>query len=317
MVNYILKRILLLIPIILGVSIITFSLMFFTPGDPARQVLRQQMGGEDPSPAAVKRVREDMGLNEPFHVQYYEWLRGAVTGNLGESLVTGNSVTGEIMRVFPHTLNLSILSMFVAIIIAVPIGIISALKHNTLIDYFSMTGAMIGVSMPNFWLAVLLMLFFSLRLGIFPVYGGGGGIETLILPAITLGTGMAAMTTRLIRSSMLDVLMQEYIEFARAKGLSGWKVLNRHALKNAFIPVITYLGLQLGWAFEGAVIVENIFARPGVGSLLYDAVLARDFPLIQGIVLYITVVFVFVNLMVDILYVFIDPRIKYNKRESL
>ena len=315
MLSYIIKRLLVLIPILLGVSILTFSLVYFTPGDPARQALRQQMGGEDPSPAAVEQIREEMGLNQPLHVQYYDWLKGAVKGDLGESMVTGNPVTQEIMRVFPYTLKLSLFSMLVAIGIAVPIGIMSALKHNSIIDYLSMIGALIGVSMPNFWLALLLMLVFSIHLGIFPVYGSGGGIETLILPGITLGTGMAAMTTRLIRSSMLDVLMQEYTEFAKAKGLSNWEVINKHALKNAMIPVITYLGLQLGWAFEGAVIVENIFARPGIGRLLYDAVSARDFPVIQGVVLYITVVFVMVNLLIDVLYVLIDPRIKYNKRE--
>ncbi len=316
MYRYLIKRILLIIPILLGVSLITFTLIFFTPGDPAEQVLREQRGTEEVSPAAVERLRGDMGLDRPVHQQYFDWIKGLIQGDMGESLVTGEQVSSEIARVFPYTMQLSLASIAVALIIAVPVGVLSAVKHNSIVDFLSMAAALVGVSMPNFWLALLLMLFFSLHLGLLPVSGFGGGIETLILPAITLGTGMAAMTTRLIRSSMLEVMEQEYTEFARAKGLSSWKIIHRHTFKNAMIPVITYLGLQLGWALEGAVIVESIFARPGIGSLLYEAVQSRDFPLIQGCVLYITLVFVLANLLIDMIYVFIDPRIKYSEREA-
>ncbi|MDO9573386.1 MAG: ABC transporter permease [Candidatus Contubernalis sp.] len=312
MLGYIFRRILMLVPILLGVTIITFSTMHLAPGDPAELILRQRFGGEDPPRQAVEELREEMGLNIPVYVQYGRWLIKLAQGDLGNSLRTGRPVLTELLSRFPATLELALLSTFISLIIAVPVGIISAVKRNSLLDIFSMFGAMLGVSMPNFWLALLLMMFFSLHLGLFPV-AGYGEFRYLVLPAFTLGTGMAAMVARLIRSSMLEIISQDYILTARAKGLPYYRVINRHALKNAMIPVVTYVGLQLGWALEGAVIVESIFARPGIGRYLHEAVFARDFPAIQGCVLFFALVFVFSNLIVDISYAYLNPKIRYGR----
>jgi peptide/nickel transport system permease protein len=222
-------------------------------------------------------------------------------------------VLDEILTRLPATVELAIAGMLVSLIIAIPVGIISATKQYSIVDNVSMLGALLGVSMPNFWLGLLLILLFSLHLGWLPVFGRGG-IEHLILPAITLGTGMAAITTRLVRSSMLEVLRQDYIRTARAKGLNEKTVIGKHALKNALIPVVTVVGLQFGFLLEGAVIVEVIFAWPGMGRLLVDSIFARDFHVIQGCVLFIAVMFVLFNLLVDISYAYIDPRIRYEAR---
>jgi len=303
---------LLLVPILLGVSIITFSMVHLTPGDPAKLILREQLGGEEPPRQAVEELREEMGLNAPFHVQYGKWLIKVLHGDLGNSFVTGRPVLKEILSRFPATLELAVASMIISLLIAIPVGIISAVKQNSIIDNVGMVGALLGVSIPNFWLALLLMLFFSLNLGLFPV-AGYGGVKYLVLPAITLGTGMAAIITRLTRSSMLEIIAQDYMQAAKAKGLPAQTVITRHAFKNALVPVVTYVGLQLGWALEGAVIVETIFARPGIGRLLYNSVFARDFPAIQGCVLFFALIFVLVNLLVDISYAYLNPRIRYEK----
>ena len=302
----------LLVPILLGVSIITFSMVHLTPGDPAKLILREQLGGEEPPRQAVEELREEMGLNAPFHVQYGKWLIKVLHGDLGNSFVTGRPVLKEILSRFPATLELAVASMIISLLIAIPVGIISAVKQNSIIDNVGMVGALLGVSIPNFWLALLLMLFFSLNLGLFPV-AGYGGVKYLVLPAITLGTGMAAIITRLTRSSMLEIIAQDYMQAAKAKGLPAQTVITRHAFKNALVPVVTYVGLQLGWALEGAVIVETIFARPGIGRLLYNSVFARDFPAIQGCVLFFALIFVLVNLLVDISYAYLNPRIRYEK----
>lgn len=299
-------------PILLGVSIITFSMVHLTPGDPAKLILREQLGGEEPPRQAVEELREEMGLNAPFHVQYGKWLIKVLHGDLGNSFVTGRPVLKEILSRFPATLELAVASMIISLLIAIPVGIISAVKQNSIIDNVGMVGALLGVSIPNFWLALLLMLFFSLNLGLFPV-AGYGGVKYLVLPAITLGTGMAAIITRLTRSSMLEIIAQDYMQAAKAKGLPAQTVITRHAFKNALVPVVTYVGLQLGWALEGAVIVETIFARPGIGRLLYNSVFARDFPAIQGCVLFFALIFVLVNLLVDISYAYLNPRIRYEK----
>jgi peptide/nickel transport system permease protein len=219
-------------------------------------------------------------------------------------------VLSEILVRFPATVKLAVVSMLVALIIAIPVGIISATRQYSFVDNVSMMGAMLGVSMPNFWLGLLLILLFSVHLGWFPVCGYGG-FEHIILPALTLGTGIAAVITRLMRSSMLEVLRQDYIRTARAKGLSEKLVVSRHALKNALIPVVTVIGMQFGRVLEGAVIVETIFAWPGIGKLLVDSIYARDFAMIQGGVLFVAVIFVIVNLAVDISYTYLDPRIRY------
>nr|CBH39678.1 ABC transporter, permease protein [uncultured archaeon] len=312
MLKFIAKRLLLMFVVIVGVTLMAFSIMHFAPGDPAEMIAIARYGMEDVSQEEIERIRAQEGLDAPVYVQYLRWLNHVLHGDLGRSLITGESVLTEFLLRFPATLKLAIASMVVSLLIAIPIGIISATKQYSVIDNVSMVGALIGVSMPNFWLGLLLMLLFSLYLGLLPVCGYGG-IKHMILPAITLGTGMAALITRLTRSSMLEVLRQDYITTARAKGLREKVIIYKHALKNALIPVVTVIGLQFGWALEGAVIVETIFAWPGVGKLLVDSIFARDFAMIQGCVLFVAVIFVLVNLMVDISYAYLDPRIRYEK----
>ncbi len=313
MLKYLLRRFLLVFVVVLGVTVVTFSVMHFTPGDPAEMIAIGRYG-EDLTQKEIEWVRTTEGLDAPIYVQYGIWLNHLLHGDLGNSLITGDPVLSEILTRVPATMELAILSMILSLLIAIPIGIIAAIKQYSIIDNFSMIGALVGVSMPNFWLGLLLILFFSVYLGWLPVCGYGG-FEHIILPAITLGTGMAAITTRLTRSSMLEVLSQDYIRTARAKGLSEKLVISRHALKNAFIPVITVIGLQFGYLLEGVVIVETIFAWPGVGRLLVDSIFARDFFMIQGCVLFIVIIFAFTNLLVDISYAYLDPRIRYQRRD--
>lgn len=298
--------------VILGATVITFSLMYFAPGDPAEMIAIGRYGVQDLTPEDIELIRKAEGLDAVALIQYFKWLNHVLHGDLGCSLITGDSVRSEILVRFPATLKLAIASMILSLLIAIPVGIISATKQYSLIDNLSMIGVLIGVSMPNFWLGLLLILLFSLHLGWLPVCGYGD-IKHLILPAITLGTSMAALSTRLTRSSMLEVLRQDYIRAARAKGLSERTVIYKHAIKNAFIPIVTVMGLQFGWLLEGTVIVETIFAWPGIGRLLVESIFARDFAMIQGCVIFIAFIFVLVNLVVDLSYVWLDPRIRYEK----
>lgn len=300
--------------VILGATMLTFTIMHFAPGDPAEMIATSRYGVEGLSTETIARIRVEEGLDAPLYVQYLKWLNHVLHGDLGRSLVTGKSVSSEFLARFPATLKLALASMIIALLIAIPVGIISATKQYSVVDNASMVGALIGVSMPNFWLGLLLMLLFALYLGLLPVCGyGDGSIEYLILPAITLGTGMAALTTRLTRSSMLEVLKQDYITTARAKGLREKVVIWKHAFRNALIPVVTIVGLQFAGLLEGVVIVETIFAWPGVGKLLVDSIFERDFAMMQCGILFIAVIFVLVNLTVDILYALLDPRIRYEK----
>ncbi|RCV65598.1 peptide/nickel transport system permease protein [Methanophagales archaeon] len=300
--------------VILGATMLTFSIMHFAPGDQAEMIATSRYGVEGLSTETIARISVEEGLDAPVYVQYLKWLNHVLHGDLGRSLVTGKSVSAEFVARFPATLKLALASMIVALLIAIPVGIISATKQYSVVDNASMVGALLGVSMPNFWLGLLLMLVFALYLGLLPVCGyGDGSIEYLILPAITLGTGMAALTTRLTRSSMLEVLKQDYITTARAKGLREKVVIWKHAFRNALIPVVTIVGLQFAGLLEGVVIVETIFAWPGVGKLLVDSIFERDFAMMQCGILFIAVIFVLVNLTVDILYALLDPRIRYEK----
>ena len=296
--------------VLLGVSIITFSLLHIVPGDPA-EVIATERYGEEVTAEIIEHVRKELGFDQPVYSQYFRRLQGVLQGDLGYSYRTDRLVLSEILTRLPATLQLALAGMLVSLLIAIPVGIISASKRYSVFDNLGMFGAFLGVSMPNFWLGLLLILFFSLHLGWLPVFGRGG-IEYIILPALTLGTGMAAVTARLFRSSLLEVLHQDYIRTARAKGLNKKVVLTRHAVKNAMIPVVTVAGLQFGSLLEGAVIVEVIFAWPGMGRLLIDAIFARDFPVIQGCILFIAVMFVLVNLLVDISYAYLDPKIRYS-----
>ncbi|HAE91962.1 MULTISPECIES: nickel ABC transporter permease [Tissierella] len=306
--KYILRRLLLLIPVILGVTFLVFTIMYFTPGDPARLIL-----GESAQPEQVAALREEMGLDDPFIVQYFRFITKALTGDFGRSYSTKRPVFDEVFARFPATLKLTVAAMIIAVLIGIPVGIISATKQYSLLDSIAMIGALIGVSMPVFWLGLMLILVFSVKLRILP----SSGSETLlhlILPAFALGVGSAAIITRMTRSSMLEVIRQDYIRTARAKGVAEKKVVNKHALKNALIPVVTVIGLQFGGLLGGAVLTESVFSWPGVGRLMVEAIRQKDSPMVLATVVFISVTFSFVNLLVDLLYAFIDPRIKSQYR---
>ncbi|MCG8539490.1 MAG: ABC transporter permease [Clostridia bacterium] len=302
--KYIFKRLLLLIPVLLGVTFIVFTIMSFTPGDPAQLIL-----GESAPPEKVEELRAEMGLDDPFLVQYFRFVGNALRGDFGRSYRTKREVFAEIFARFPNTLILTIVAIAIAVAIGIPVGIISATKQYSLMDSISMVGALLGVSMPNFWLGLMLILAFSVGLGWLP-FAGFEGASSIILPAITLGTGAAAIITRMTRSSMLEVIRQDYIRTARAKGVAEKKVVNKHALKNALIPVITVVGLQFGYLLGGAVLTETVFSWPGVGRLLVEAIKQKDTPTVLASVVFMATTFSFVNLLVDILYAYVDPRIK-------
>lgn len=302
--KYILKRLLLLIPVLLGVTFIVFSIMSFTPGDPAQLIL-----GESAQPDAIEALREEMGLNDSFMVQYFRFVGKAVTGDFGKSYTSQRDVFAEIFARFPNTLVLAVVGVAISIFIGIPVGIISATRQYSLIDSVSMIGALLGVSMPNFWLGLMLIVLFSVKLHLLPM-GGFDSLKSVILPAFTLGTGAAAIITRMTRSSMLEVIRQDFIRTARAKGVSEKKVINKHALKNALIPVLTVIGLQFGYLLGGAVLTETVFSWPGVGTLLVGAIRQKDTPTVLASVVFLATTFSIVNLLVDILYAYVDPRIK-------
>lgn len=299
------RRLLAAVPVLIGVSIIVFLMMRLLPGDVAQMILSDWGASRE----QVDKLREQLGLNDPLWVQYYNFATNALQGDLGRSVHTNRPVLQEILSQFPSTIELTLAGMGFAIVLGVTLGTVAALRQNTWTDNASMLVSLLGVSMPSFWLGLLLIFLFSLTLGWFPATGRGG-LERLVLPAITLGFIAAATIARLVRSSMLEVLRQEYITTARAKGLSGRVVLIRHALRNALIPVITIVGLQFGSLLAGAVIVETVFTRPGLGRLTITAILGKDFTLVQGTVLFIATVYILVNLLVDLSYTFIDPRIR-------
>jgi len=312
--RYFAERLLILLPVLLGVSFVIFLLLYITPGDPARVLL-----GEVATQEAVEKLREQMGLNHSFFVQYLNYLRKAVLQlDIGRSYVTKRPVLQEIINVFPTTLRLALLATALAILIGIPLGITSAIKQYSLFDNLAMLFALIGISMPVFWLGILLILFFSVHLGWFPA-SGFGSFRAMVLPAITLSTPSLAIISRMTRSSMLEVIRQDYIRTARAKGQKESVVIWQHALGNALIPIVTIVGLQFGSLLEGAVLTETVFSIPGVGRLLVEAIKTRDYPMIQGAVLFLAFTFSLINLLVDILYAYIDPRIKaeYQKRSQV
>ncbi|WP_163529075.1 nickel ABC transporter permease [Halobacillus ihumii] len=313
MVGLIVKRFLQLLLLLFGISFLVFMSMHIAPGDPATVI-----GGPTATESDLEAIREELGLNRPVLVQYVDYIKGVVQGDLGYSFQNNQSVTEAIMTRFPQTLNLAVASMIVAILIGVPAGIISAIKQNSWFDFSSTTIALAGISIPNFWLGAMLILIFSVQLQWLPVGGLSApfwtieGLKQLILPAITLGTASAAMIARMSRSAMLEVIRADYIRTAKAKGVKSWGVIWVHALRNAMIPVITVIGLNFGFLLGGTIITEQVFAINGVGRLMIDAIAARDFPVVQGTVLLVATLFVVVNLIVDIIYAFIDPRISYD-----
>ncbi len=305
MFKYILRRIFFLIPVLLGVAFCVFTLLYITPGDPARMVL-----GDLATDEAIKEFRDREGLNDPFLIQFWNYISKAVfKGDIGRSYSTKRPVMTEIMTAFPYTLKLSAFAMIIAIIIGIPCGIISAIKQYSWFDTFTMIFAMIGLSMPVFWLGLLLILLFAVNLRWLPS-SGFSTFKAMILPSVALAAQSVSMVTRMTRSSMLEVIRADYIRTARAKGQKESIVIGVHALRNALIPVVTLCGLQFGQLLSGAILTESIFAVPGVGRLMVNAIMSRDYPMVQGGVLFIAITFSVVNLLVDLLYAYIDPRIK-------
>ncbi|HUY99537.1 MAG TPA: nickel ABC transporter permease [Thermomicrobiaceae bacterium] len=305
MLRFLVARLISAIPVLVGVSIAVFLMIHLLPGDPATIMLQ----GAPASAQDIQNLRHQLGLDEPLYTQYFRWLDRVVHGDFGVSIHTRRPVLTEITTVFPSTLQLAMAAMVVALGMGITLGILAALHQNTWIDTLSMGIALFGVSMPDFWVGLLLILVFAVYFHWFPV-AGIGGLNYLVLPAVALGANFSAITARLVRSNMLEVLRQEYVLTARAKGLTQWRVVVIHTLRNALIPVVTIVGLQFGNLLGGAVVIETVFARQGLGQLAVTAILGKDFPLIQGIVLVAAIVYVFVNIFVDLLYTLLDPRIR-------
>jgi len=307
--NYALRRLLGAVPTLIGVATLIFLMIHLVPGDPVEAML-----GEYAAPSAREELRGQLGLDKPLHEQYLSFLGGVVTGDLGRSVALEGrpAVAQVIAEAFPTTLLLALAAMAVALIIALPAGTISAARKNTLTDYAVSTGALLGISIPNFWLGPLLILFFSIQLGWLPV----SGLDDpwgLVLPALTLGASLAAALTRMVRAAMTEELSQDYIRTARAKGLPEWRIVGVHALRNSLIPVVSIAGLQFGALLAGAVVTERIFSIQGIGFILIDAIGRRDYPLVQGTILVIAACYIAVNLATDLMYAVIDPRVRYGR----
>lgn len=326
------RRIFGALPVLLGMSFLVFLLMQLAPGDPVTLLL-----GEDAEPHEIEQVTREWGLDQPIVVQYWQFLTQAVRGNFGESMRYGEPVTRLVAERLPATVELALASLLVAIVIALPIGVYSAIRHNSLWDHSGMTLALVGISVPNFWLGIMLIFFLGGQLNLLPVAGRltygvnvtpvtnlvlldaliegnlagfWDAVKHILLPAVTLGTSFAAIITRISRSSVLEVIRQDYITTARAKGLSERRVIWKHTLRNALITIITILGLQLGALLSGSVITETVFSWPGIGSLLIQAITTRDYKLAQGVIFFFAMVYFFINLLVDLLYTWVDPRIR-------
>ena len=308
MLTWIVRRVLAVVPVLFGVTLAVFSMLFLVPGDPVKMMLAEFVTNPD----QVAQMRAQLHLDEPILQQYGRFVTNAARGDLGTSIRSRRPVTTEIGENVASTAQLAVAAMLVAVAVGVPLGLLAALSRNSWLDVASMGTALLGVSMPSFWLGLLLIFLFSLHLGWFPATGGGDLLH-LVLPSITLGTIAAAIIARLTRSSMLEVLGQDYVRTARAKGLGGFAVVVRHALKNALIPIITIFGLQFGNLLAGAVIVETVFSRPGLGRLIVGGILSKDFPLVQGTVLFVATAYVLINLLVDIAYAYADPRIRLDR----
>jgi peptide/nickel transport system permease protein len=306
MYAYLVRRLLSTIPVLFGVLLLVFSMLHLVPGDPVKMML----GEFQTSPEQIAKLQSQLHLNEPLPQQFGRYVWNAMHGDLGTSIRSNKPVTQESMDNLPSTLELALAGLLIAGMLGITLGVLAAVKQYSWLDVGSMLVALIGISMPSFWLGLLFIFAFSLRFILFPATGGGD-LKHLILPAVTLGLGAAAIIARLTRSSMLEVMRHEYVTTARAKGIKESRVIIRHALKNALIPVVTIFGLQFGQLLAGTVVIETVFGRPGIGRLIVDAILNKDFPLVQGIVLVVAVSYVIVNLLVDLVYAFLDPRIRY------
>jgi peptide/nickel transport system permease protein len=306
---FILRRLLLAVPVFIGVTLVTFVLMYVVPGDPVTALVDEKMASTDP--AAARLFREKWGLDDPVPVQYLKFLANAARGDLGLSYRSEQPVLASILERFPATATLAAASLGIAIFLGIPLGVLAAVRQNTVLDSASIMLATFGVSVPNFWLGLLLIYIIAVQLRWLPPSGYGPAFPYLIMPAITLGTGLSAVIARLTRSSMLEVIRQDYVRTARAKGLAERRVIAGHVLRNAAIPIVTIVGVQISGLLSGAVITERVFSWPGVGRLLLDSIGARDLPVVQGCVLFIATIFIGLNLLVDLSYAWLDPRIRY------
>lgn len=303
--RYLARRLLLTIPVLIGVLTLVFALIHFIPGDPVQAML-----GETAAPKDVEELRHRLGLDAPLTTQYVRFMRGVAHGDLGRSLRTGQSVVTSIAERLPATAELALAAVALAVVIAIPLGVVAAVRRGSWIDHAAMVAALAGVSVPGFWLGPLLALFFSVELGWLPVSGRGSWAH-LVLPALSLGAALAAVLARMTRATLLEELSQPYVQAVRAKGASPARVVVRHALRNSLIPVVTLLGLQFGAVLTGTVVTETVFAWPGIGRLLIQSIGFRDYPMVQGCILFIAVTYVTVNLVTDLVYGALDPRIRY------
>jgi len=313
MIRYLARRLVYLVPTLLLVAFLVFFLIHLIPGDPAVVMM-----GPDASPEDLASVRQALGLDQPLWRQFALWMGSLLKGDFGVSIHTRRPVFQSIKERFPVTITLTTLALVFSLLISLPSGVLAAAYHNTQKDYLFMLGTILGVSIPGFWLGLMALLVFSVHLGLFPSTGFvplwddfWEGLRFMVLPSITLGVYMAAVVARMTRSSMLEVLRLEYVTHARAKGLSEWKVLTKHALKNAFAPTLTTIGLQYGMLLGGAVVTETVFSLPGLGKYLVTSIYMRDYPVVQGCILFIALVYVLINLAVDLFYSYFDPRVSY------
>ncbi|MCH8039972.1 MAG: ABC transporter permease [Nitrospinae bacterium] len=307
MLQFLVSRLITATVVVLGVMCLVFALIHLVPGDPVEVML-----GESAQPADKEALREALGLNQPVHLQLLDYLARLVRLDLGTSIYSRRPILDILLERIPATIELGIAALWVATFLALPLGILAAMHRNTLLDFGAMGFALVGVSIPNFWMGPMLILVGALWLGWFPV-SGREGFMSLVLPALTLGTAMAAILSRMIRSALLEVITEEFIRTARAKGLTEWRVIAHHGLRNALLPVITLLGLQLGALLGGAIITETVFSWPGIGLLVVEAIQRRDYPVVQATVLFISLSYVLVNLLTDLLYAWIDPRVRIQK----
>jgi peptide/nickel transport system permease protein len=314
MLKYIFKRLLWAIPVLLGAAFVAFMLVHLAPGDPVQLML-----GEAATPEQIDQTREELGLNEPLYMQFGTFVTDAVQGDFGQSISTRQPVSELIMDRIPYTLQLAGVSMIISLSLAFPLGILSATHKRGRIDSGSRLAALLGISIPNFWLGIILILFVAVPISMFPLVGMTlitedfvGGILSTLLPAVAIGTALAALVMRILRGGITDEMNKGYVQTTRAYGIAESEIMYVHILKNAVLPTITVIGLQLGYLIGGSIIIETVFSIPGVGQLVINAIYAQDFPIVQGVILFIAVAFVAANILVDILYAYLDPRIKYD-----
>ena len=312
---YVARRLLILPALLFGISIISFALLNFAPGDPAEIILRRQNPEEPPLPEAVRALRQQLGLDAPLPLRYGRWLFDVLKGDLGESYRSGTPIMSELVKRFPATIMLATAALALSVVVSIPLGIIAALWRGSLLDSLSRLLALLGAAVPSYVLALLLMLFIAVKLNWLPAIGYGSP-KNLILPAIALAAGSSAQVMRLTRASMLEVLQQDYMRTARSKGLNERKVVMVHGLKNGLLPVVTMLGINLGHLLGGTVIVETIFGWPGVGRYAVESILQRDYPVVQGFVLYMALIFLLANLAVDFSYRWLDPRLHFGRQPA-